>query len=516
MSTEVSLPVGFVLNEYRIESTLGIGGFGLTYLAVDGNLDLKVAIKEYMPGDIAVRHDDHSIKVKSDSANDTFNWGRARFLDESRTLASFRHPNIVRVMRFFEANQTAYMVMEFVAGKPLSDWSVSRRPLSQAAVMAIVLPLLDGLEVVHAAGYLHRDIKPANIFIRDDGSPVLIDFGSARASGGGSDLTAIVTPGYAPLEQYHAQGNQGPWSDIYSIGAVLYWMVCGRKPLDSAARARHDPLPPARQAADRNRYSPELLEAIDWSLSPAEEQRPQTVARLRDALKRVSPVHASEAPTMLPGALPEPDVASSQRSSLSRMIFDRETLKAMEAALTPHIGPIAGSMLRAASKKALTLTHLAELVSGDIDDEAARLAFVRKFAGSERSAPSGNSTRSHPPSHRPGQPASQPASQQPSHQPSHQPSQPTSQQPSRQLSPPVSQSLSQPASAALRFDPALIAKVEAGLAPHIGAMARVIAKRAAARARDEAELYLLAADEIEDAEGKKAFLRKAISLARKT
>ena len=499
MSTEVSLPVGFALNEYRIESTLGIGGFGLTYLAVDGNLDLKVAIKEYMPGDIAIRHDDHSIKVKSDSAHETFNWGRARFLDESRTLASFRHPNIVRVMRFFEANQTAYMVMEFVAGKPLSDWSVSRRPLSQAAVMAIILPLLDGLEVVHAAGYLHRDIKPANIFIRDDGSPVLIDFGSARASGGSSDLTAIVTPGYAPLEQYHAQGNQGPWSDIYSIGAVLYWMVCGRKPVDSAARARNDPLPPARQAADRNRYSAELLEAIDWTLSPAEELRPQTVARLRDALKRVSPIHASEAPTMLPGAQPGLDPASRPLSSLSGTVFDRETLQAMEAALTPHIGPIAGSMIRAAAKKALTLSHLAELVSGDIDDEGARLAFVRKFAGSDRSAPTGNPTRS----------------QAPSQQPSHPPSQPAGQPPSRQISQPASQSLSQPASAALRFDPALIAKVEAALAPHIGAMARVIAKRAAARARDEAELYLLAADEIEDADGKKAFLRKAISVARK-
>ena len=133
MQSEVALPAGFALNEYRIEATLGVGGFGLTYLAVDSNLDLKVAIKEYLPNDIALRNADNSVSVKSQSAADTFAWGRARFLDESRTLASFRHANIVRVMRFFEANHTAYMVMEFVAGKPLNEWIVPRRPPPQNA-----------------------------------------------------------------------------------------------------------------------------------------------------------------------------------------------------------------------------------------------------------------------------------------------------------------------------------------------------------------------------------------------
>jgi len=178
----------------------------------------------------------------------------------------------------------------------------------------------------------------------------------------------------------------------------------------------------------------------------------------------------------------------SQPTSLSTTVFDRDMLKAMEAALAPHIGPIAGAIIRAAARKAFTLPHLAELAGQEIEDQVARRAFIRKFAGSDASMPGANSGRHHPPS----QQASQPASVAPS------------------------QAQSQPASAQLRFDPAVIAQVEAGLAPHIGAVAKVVARRAAARARDEAELYMLAADEIDDAEAKKAFLRKAISIARKS
>src|SRR4029077_21155286 len=150
MAAETALPSGYALHEYRIEQTLGVGGFGLTYLATDSNLNLKVAIKEYLPGDLAQRGEDQSVRPKSESTLESFKWGLSRFLEESRTLASFRHPNIVRVMRFFEANSTAYMVMEFVAGQPLGDWILSRRPLAQNAVLSIANALLDGLEVVHS------------------------------------------------------------------------------------------------------------------------------------------------------------------------------------------------------------------------------------------------------------------------------------------------------------------------------------------------------------------------------
>src|SRR3954469_15026743 len=162
-----SLPNGYGLQEDRIERLLGVGGFGLTYLALDQNLNLKVALKEYMPGELALRAADQSIAPSSGDAAESFGWGKRRFLDESRTLASFRHPNIVRVMRFFEANGSAYMVMEFVEGAPLADWIKTRRPLGEPAIVALVKPLLDGLEVVHKAGYTHRDIKPGNIYMRE-------------------------------------------------------------------------------------------------------------------------------------------------------------------------------------------------------------------------------------------------------------------------------------------------------------------------------------------------------------
>jgi serine/threonine protein kinase len=219
-SLDAALPSGFVLNEYRVESVLGIGGFGVTYLATDCNLNLKVALKEYLPANVATRGPDHAISASTDADHESFDWGLRRFLDEARTLASFRHPNIVRVMRFFEGNHTGYMVMEFVEGDPLNTWINTRRPLSQENLLAVVIPLLDGLTVMHKAGYLHRDIKPANIFMRADGNPVLIDFGSARAvKNNDQGLTAMVSPGYAPLEQYHAHGKQGPWSDLYALGA---------------------------------------------------------------------------------------------------------------------------------------------------------------------------------------------------------------------------------------------------------------------------------------------------------
>ena len=269
-----ALPRGYALNEYRIESVLGAGGFGMTYLATDANLNLKVALKEYLPGEFAARNPDSSVQPLDGAAGESFQWGLQRFLDEARTLASFHHPNIVRVMRFFEANCTGYMVMEFVNGKPLNDWISARRPLSRQPLLRIIEPLLDGLEVIHNAGYLHRDIKPANIYIRGDGSPVLLDFGSARQlTTADQEMTAIVTPGYAPLEQYHSEGKQGPWSDIYSLGGVLYWMVTGSKPPEAAARAHDDAMVPAVRAGFAGVHGPELLTAIDWALKPREAEQ---------------------------------------------------------------------------------------------------------------------------------------------------------------------------------------------------------------------------------------------------
>ncbi|RZJ26173.1 MAG: hypothetical protein EOO54_03810 [Haliea sp.] len=290
---EAALPAGHQVNEYRIEKTLGGGGFGITYLARDINLGLPVAIKEYFPGELSVRAADFTVRVRGTESEQQFNWGLERFLDEARALASFRHPNIARVLRYFRENGSAYIVMEYESGDPLKRW-LSRQPaLDLATLLQVIHPLLDGLEAVHKLDFLHRDIKPDNIYIRGDGTPVLLDFGAARRTTGGRDLTNIVSPGFAPFEQYHSQGHQGPWSDMYALGAVMYWMVTGDKPVESAARVKDDSLPAALAVGDAAVFGTGVLRAIDWALHPDGKHRPQNVAELRAALRAAGPAMAS-------------------------------------------------------------------------------------------------------------------------------------------------------------------------------------------------------------------------------
>ncbi len=292
-----ALPVGHTVLEYRIEKMLGGGGFGITYLARDFNLELPVAIKEYFPGDLTARAADLSVRVRTPEAEQQFHWGLERFLDEARALASFRHPNIARVLRYFRENGTAYIVMEYESGDPLKRWLARQPALDQPGLLKVIYPLLDGLEAVHKLDFLHRDIKPDNIYIRADGSPVLLDFGAARRYTGGRDLTNIVSPGFAPFEQYHSKGHQGPWTDIYALGAVMYWMSTGQKPAESASRVQEDSMPRALDLADTGVFSVDLLRAIDWALSPGEARRPQDIAAFRLALENAGQPPAPDAPT---------------------------------------------------------------------------------------------------------------------------------------------------------------------------------------------------------------------------
>lgn len=282
----LALPSGFRLHEYRIDGVLGQGGFGITYLATDVNLHARVAIKEYLPEQIAFRTSDRTVSATSSEHVDRYRNGLASFLFEGRTLATFRHPNIVRVARFFEAHQTAYMVLEYERGQPLKTWWPAQKNLAEADLVRLLQPLLDGLSVIHAAGYLHRDIKPDNIQVREgDGSLVLLDFGSARqaAAGAAADQDIVLTPGYAPIEQYQ-DGPQGAWTDIYALGATLYWLVAGKKPPGADHRMRRtDPMVPAVEAG-KGRFGLPFLAAIDWALRPQAEQRPQTIDEWRQGL----------------------------------------------------------------------------------------------------------------------------------------------------------------------------------------------------------------------------------------
>ena len=271
--------------EYRLTGLLGAGAFGITYLARDTHLDKDVAIKEYLPSAFAARTADGAVVPVTQQQMQDYRWGLERFSQEARTLARFSHPNIVRVIRYFEANATGYMVMDYEHGQPLKAFAQAHPFPTERMLKAIVRPLLDGLEKVHAAGFLHRDIKPDNIFLREDGAPVLIDFGSARQTAGdsGQPLTTILTPGYAPFEQYTTSKLQGPWSDIYSLGGVLYFLVTGNNPPDAIARMKGDTLP-EQLATALDRYSPALIQAIGWSLELDESARPADVATWRTSL----------------------------------------------------------------------------------------------------------------------------------------------------------------------------------------------------------------------------------------
>lgn len=284
-----SLQPGYKLHWYHIIKILGQGGFGITYLAHDTNLDQEVAIKEYLPNDLAVRDQDISVHPLSEGHKESYEWGLERFISEARTLAKFKHPNIVRVLSVFTENNTAYMVMEYEHGESMDVLLKNRKTIEEEKLKSILMPMLDGLEEVHKEGFIHRDIKPPNIYIRTDGSPVLLDFGSARQSLGiqTKTLTSMVSPGYAPFEQYTSKSDkQGPWTDIYGLGATLYRAVTGIGPSDAMDRSEaiihtsKDVFVPASQIAQDN-YSADFLAAIDHALLFKTEARPQSIGEWR-------------------------------------------------------------------------------------------------------------------------------------------------------------------------------------------------------------------------------------------
>ena len=289
-----ALKLGTMLQEYRLESVLGVGGFVMTYLCTDTHLDKRVAIKEFFPADLALREPDGGVVAINTQADESYKWGLDRFIQEARTLAKFSHPHIVRVNRYFEANATGYMVMDYENGESFNQILKDQPLPSEARLKEIIFPLLDGLQAVHETGFLHRDIKPANIFIRTNQSPVLLDFGAARQAVNGStkSLTAVLTPGYAPLEQYSGQGNQGPWSDIYAMAGVLYRAYTNENPPDAVSRLKGDTVP-ARLAQLRGRVSEPALNAMQWALSLDEKQRPATVEVWKHALEGKTPSPAS-------------------------------------------------------------------------------------------------------------------------------------------------------------------------------------------------------------------------------
>lgn len=304
---ENALPIGTLLEEFEITDIIGWGGFGIVYLAYDHSLQRQVALKEYMPAALAVRNQGATVSIKSEQHQETFQAGLRSFINEARLLAQFDHPSLVKVYRFWESNGTAYMVMPFYQGMTLKETlRTMHHPPDEAWLKHLLTQLLDALDILHSDHCFHRDIAPDNILILPDGRAVLLDFGAARRviSNMAQNLTVILKPGYAPIEQYAetASMTQGPWTDMYALAAVTYFAITGKVPPPAVSRMVSDtliPLTPPNQATT-NRYSTDFLTGISRTLAVKPEDRPQSIGELRTLLD-ISGQQTVQAAQYIPG-----------------------------------------------------------------------------------------------------------------------------------------------------------------------------------------------------------------------
>ncbi|KAA3655463.1 MAG: serine/threonine protein kinase [Proteobacteria bacterium] len=291
-----ALPSGFQLDQYRIERQLSLGGFSIVYLAYDAE-GTPVAIKEYLPNSLALRGEGEVEPKVSPDHEPAFRYGMKCFFEEGRALAKLMHPNVVRVLNFFRANGTVYMVMQFERGRTLHEYvNKHRNVLRERFLRGVFTRMLNGLREVHAHKLLHLDIKPSNIYLRLDGTPVLLDFGAARQTLMTDQpmLKPMYTPGFASPEQFASREALGPWSDIYSVGASMYACLAGSAPPRSDERATKDTYTPAAKAF-AGRHSEQLLDTIDWCLNLDPLARPQSVYALQKALVQRGPDEAMPA-----------------------------------------------------------------------------------------------------------------------------------------------------------------------------------------------------------------------------
>ena len=387
---EQALAPGVEIDSYTISRVLGIGGFGVTYQADDESLQRKVAIKEYFPGSLAVRAEDgRTISARADDGDDFFDYGLRRFLDEARTLAQFHHPNIVHVNRYIEANGTAYLIMDYEEGQSLEALLRGRRWLDVLEIQPMLSSVLMGLKSVHDQSYLHRDIKPDNIFLRNDGPPLLLDFGSARQAleNQRQSMTVVLTPGYAPIEQYAQEEQQGPYSDIYSVGATVFRCLVGRHPPESTARisAIHNGSedPAVRQLrGERPDVDPAFLSVVAWMIEPRARERPQSAMEVLGALDKIDTQNLRHtAVTEMPSRAAVEPVAhvptvELRETPVSRFLPTEEQLATLATALADAVGPIAKILVKKAAKKAQSADELTAALSQEVDNGVDRKRFI--------------------------------------------------------------------------------------------------------------------------------------------
>jgi serine/threonine protein kinase len=307
-----ALPVGTRLQEFIIRSVVGEGGFGIVYLAHDTLLGREVAIKEYLPSSLAVRIGGTQVDVRVAAKRELFNKGMRRFVNEAHILARFRHPALVAVLRFMEANGTAYMVMPYYRGKTLRELvRAGYRTQSTEDLFAILLPVLEALTQIHSVECFHLDISSDNILLLENKVPVLLDFGAARHTelNDENPTTIILKPGFAPIEQYGNDDSAlllGPWTDIYALSVVAYQLVSGSMPGVSVSRIVRDNVKPLTEFATPA-LPAEVLQVVDLGMSVKPNERPQSAAAYVEALLNATDSFVPSSPPSEPGPGPSPD-----------------------------------------------------------------------------------------------------------------------------------------------------------------------------------------------------------------
>jgi hypothetical protein len=345
------IAIGTRIAEFEITSLIGEGGFGIVYLAQDLSLGRRVALKEYMPSSLAARTADLQVQVKSERHRETFEAGRKSFVNEARLLASFDHPSLVKVYRFWEANGTAYMVMPFYEGKNLRDTlkAMGHAP-GEEWLRKLLLPLTEALKVIHADQCYHRDIAPDNVMmLAGSQRPLLLDFGAARRVIGDMTqaLTVILKPGYAPIEQYaEVPGmRQGPWTDVYALAAVVYSAITGKTPPVSVGRLMNDNFQPLSELA-AGRYSPRFLAAVDRALAVRPEHRTPNIDAFCADLGLNEPIGAADVDvSLLGGEDPDATRIVPQRVGPPSAMGATPVRAPAPAPLAPQVGTQGGTRL---------------------------------------------------------------------------------------------------------------------------------------------------------------------------
>lgn len=283
------LQAGTIIDQYMIERELAHGGFSSVYLARQTADQIQVAIKEYLPRKLAHRTWNNVVVANSDETQALFRRGRKLFFEEAKVLATLKHPNIVEVINFFEANSTVYMVMVYDYGitldKLLNNKSIA---ITESFMMSVFNSLLAGVGHIHSHNFVHLDIKPANILVRPGYDSLLLDFGAIQTFPRSqlNKQIKILTKGFSPVEQYKPNAHMGPWSDIYAVGASMRTCLEHKSPMPSPDRIKHDALVPAAKAFKRH-YPEALLKAIDWAMELKPENRPQSIAEFQQAFAEI-------------------------------------------------------------------------------------------------------------------------------------------------------------------------------------------------------------------------------------